>query len=82
MLECASLLHTNAITVVWLQGILTEREGLSVIDLLVLTSSDELGVIMKKIFFVFIKQAILTRRSASVILLLLVIVPCTLGDYL
>jgi hypothetical protein len=46
------------------QGTLTEGEGLSTVDLLVLTSSDQLLWILPTLFsFFFTKQATLTRRS-------------------
>ncbi len=45
------------------QGTLTWKGWISTIDLLVLTSSDQLRFILKKLhFFSFINQAILTRR--------------------
>jgi len=45
------------------QGSLTERERLNTVDLIVLTSLDELLFIFKMLFTFFTKQVTLMRRS-------------------
>ncbi len=44
------------------QGILTEGEGISTVDLLVLASSDQLLLIMKLLSFFFTKQPIFNEE--------------------
>ncbi len=58
-----------------MQGSLTEGERISTINLLILTSLDQLLLIMKILFKCFTRQAILMRRSIVLSLPLQLVVP-------